>query len=126
MQRLQRQMSFWSPASRATGPRRGLRYGLGARKLPTLRGCMSNTTRPAAGQHGESEAATAGLLGGGAEVQRLAEWEAWAARPAAERLDAVLQRLRERYCYCLYCGCRYDGTADMQQHCPGPSEADHE
>ncbi|KAI3427150.1 hypothetical protein D9Q98_007087 [Chlorella vulgaris] len=54
------------------------------------------------------------------------EWEAWQALPPAEQLSAVLGRLRQHYCYCLYCGCRYDSDLDMQQHCPGPAEADHE
>jgi hypothetical protein len=54
------------------------------------------------------------------------EWEAWQALPPAEQLSAVLGRLRQHYCYCLYCGCRYDSDLDMQQHCPGPTEADHE
>ena len=45
--------------------------------------------------------------------------------PGAQ-LAAVLEHLRGRYCYCLYCGCRYEDADDMQQHCPGPSEGDHE
>ena len=54
------------------------------------------------------------------------EWEAWQALPPADQLAAILARLRGRYLYCLYCGCRYDSASDMQRNCPGPLEADHE
>lgn len=60
------------------------------------------------------------------EQQRLQDWEAFHALPAAERLAQLLAYLRDRHCYCLFCGCRYEDPPDMQQHCPGPSEADHE
>ena len=52
--------------------------------------------------------------------------ERWEALPTAEKLQLVLSHLRERYWYCLYCGCRYDDAADMAEHCPGPDEADHD
>lgn len=55
-----------------------------------------------------------------------AELKAWQALTPAEQLAALIDRLRGRYCYCLYCGCHYDSAFDLQQHCPGPSEADHE
>jgi hypothetical protein len=58
--------------------------------------------------------------------RRQQEWEAWQALPPVDQLASVLSRLRDRYCYCLYCGCRYDSDSDMQQHCPGRSEAEHE
>lgn len=55
-----------------------------------------------------------------------AELEAWQALTPAEQLAALIERLRGHYCYCLYCGCHYESGSDMQQHCPGPLEADHE
>jgi hypothetical protein len=65
--------------------------------------------------------------GGSEEAQRRErELEAWQALAPAEQLAALLSRLRGVYCYCMYCGCRYDSAADMQQHCPGLTEADHE
>lgn len=60
------------------------------------------------------------------EQRRLQDWEAFQTLPAAERLAQLLAYLRDRHCYCLFCGCRYEDPPDMQQHCPGPSEADHE
>ena len=63
--------------------------------------------------------------GGGEAARRLDEWERWQALPVGERLAAVLAHLRRRYCYCLFCGARFDGEADLAAHCPGPSEDDH-
>lgn len=67
-----------------------------------------------------------GGAGEDGEEQRQQEWEAFHALPAPERLAQLLAYLREQHCYCLFCGCHYDSSSDMQQHCPGPSEADHE
>ena len=43
-----------------------------------------------------------------------------------EALQDILGYLRERYCYCLYCGCKYDDSQDMARNCPGLAEADHD
>lgn len=65
--------------------------------------------------------------GGAEEVQRRErELDSWHALARAEQLAALVSRLRDAYCYCIYCGCRYDNAADMQQHCPGPAEDDHD
>lgn len=76
-------------------------------------------------QPGSNEDASA-ADGDEEEQRRLQEWEAFHSLPAAERLARVLAYLRDCHCYCLFCGCRYEDAPDMQQHCPGPSEADHE
>ncbi|PSC75301.1 DNA-directed RNA polymerases IV and V subunit 3 [Micractinium conductrix] len=80
-------------------------------------------------QHEAAAAAAAGGEGGGEgdeERARAAEWEAWAATPPANQLAALLARLRGRHSYCLYCGCRYEDEADLLEHCPGPTEGDHD
>lgn len=43
----------------------------------------------------------------------------------APQLEEVLHYLRAQYWYCLYCGTRYEDSADLEANCPGPSEADH-
>ena len=75
-----------------------------------------------------SEAAAAGAAREWEQEQEeAAEGEAaWQALPPESQLTAVLEHLRGRYCYCLHCGCRYEDAADMEQHCPGPSEEEHE
>lgn len=81
---------------------------------------------------GSGDAAAAGQAGDAgveedqAAAAAAAELEAWQSLTPAEQLAALIDRLRGRYCYCLYCGCHYDSDADMREHCPGPSEADHE
>lgn len=42
-----------------------------------------------------------------------------------DHLPALLEYLRSRHCYCLFCACAYDTADDMRQHCPGPDEQDH-
>ena len=84
---------------------------------------------PAADGHDSGEAGDGG--GGGGAVQREpggggAQVEAWLAMPAADRLAQLLGYLRSRHLYCLYCGCGYRDQADLGEHCPGPSEADHD
>ncbi|CAD7704687.1 unnamed protein product [Ostreobium quekettii] len=49
----------------------------------------------------------------------------WNSLPAGERLQDVVQYLRETYCYCFWCGCKYESSEEMQAACPGLSEADH-
>ena len=34
--------------------------------------------------------------------------------------------LRDRYSYCLFCGCQYEDQEDMTSCCPGINEEDHE
>jgi hypothetical protein len=40
-------------------------------------------------------------------------------------LEECLAYLRGTYCYCYYCGARYDDAADLQASCPGLTEDDH-
>jgi hypothetical protein len=55
-----------------------------------------------------------------------AQLELSSAGSLSQALQDVLIYVRERYCYCLYCGCRYDDDKDMGAHCPGLNEGDHE
>jgi hypothetical protein len=43
-----------------------------------------------------------------------------------QALLAALQHMREAYCYCLYCGCRYSDAEDLNGNCPGLLEQDHD
>jgi hypothetical protein len=47
------------------------------------------------------------------------------AEEAVARLAELVAYLRARH-YCVFCGARFDGEADMAANCPGPSEEDHE
>ncbi|KAL4444007.1 hypothetical protein ABPG75_011744 [Micractinium tetrahymenae] len=91
---------------------------------------LADGAAPAAVAAAAGDSEDAAVAGGNGEAAATAaaaaELEAWQALPPAEQLAALIGRLRDHYCYCLYCGCRYDSDADMQQHCRGPSEADHE
>jgi hypothetical protein len=42
------------------------------------------------------------------------------------RLTRSLRYLRERYSYCMFCGCQFDDDEDLTANCPGPTEEDHE
>ncbi|GLC74099.1 hypothetical protein PLESTF_001459700 [Pleodorina starrii] len=50
---------------------------------------------------------------------------AGAAPSLAQQLDVLLLHLRERHCYCYFCGCQYDTPDDLASSCPGLSEEDH-
>jgi hypothetical protein len=41
------------------------------------------------------------------------------------RLLKCLLYLRNSYCYCIHCGCRYENPEQLQQQCPGIDEDDH-
>ncbi|KAG1715929.1 hypothetical protein ID866_1218 [Astraeus odoratus] len=43
-----------------------------------------------------------------------------------DRLNLVLTYLRDKYAYCFWCGTQYDSTEDIQRHCPGSEEEDHD
>ncbi|KAF1949439.1 hypothetical protein CC80DRAFT_529422 [Byssothecium circinans] len=55
------------------------------------------------------------------EDPELAELEAL---PVVDRLHKLLEFLREKYKYCLYCGYQYPDTA--MEGCPGVTEEDHD
>ncbi|XP_066353540.1 uncharacterized protein [Miscanthus floridulus] len=42
-----------------------------------------------------------------------------------EDLQNILSKLRDRYQYCLYCGCKYESPEALAKECPGPDEDDH-
>lgn len=46
--------------------------------------------------------------------------------PVAAQLDLVLQQLRDTHHYCLFCGCKYDSADDLDAHCPGQTEDEHD
>lgn len=54
------------------------------------------------------------------------EMEAWQVLSQEEQLTEVVTRLRETYHYCFYCGSEYRDAEEMEEHCPGPGEEDHE
>ncbi|CAE7405978.1 unnamed protein product [Symbiodinium natans] len=45
---------------------------------------------------------------------------------ALQRLLELLTHLRAVHRYCLFCGCTYDSAKDMDEHCPGITEEEHE
>jgi len=45
---------------------------------------------------------------------------------AKDRLQLVLDYLRQKYAYCFWCGTQYDDEEDMDQNCPGPEEDAHD
>ncbi|EJD53894.1 hypothetical protein AURDEDRAFT_180277 [Auricularia subglabra TFB-10046 SS5] len=48
------------------------------------------------------------------------------ASPTQDRLKTLLGYLREQYSYCFWCGAEYEDSDDLQRHCPGPDEEDHD
>ena len=45
---------------------------------------------------------------------------------ALQRLLELLTHLRAVHRYCLFCGCTYDSAQDMDEHCPGITEEEHD
>ncbi|EGO01784.1 hypothetical protein SERLA73DRAFT_166301 [Serpula lacrymans var. lacrymans S7.3] len=45
---------------------------------------------------------------------------------ARDRLQVLLAYLRDKYSYCFWCGTLYDDPTDMEDHCPGPDEDEHD
>ncbi|KAH9507291.1 G patch domain-containing protein 11 [Bulinus truncatus] len=43
-----------------------------------------------------------------------------------ERLDILTRYLRNSYCYCLWCGVRYNDQQDLGSNCPGNSSEAHD
>lgn len=42
-----------------------------------------------------------------------------------DRLSNCLMYLKDRYNYCLHCGCQYEDIEEFDRCCPGPLEDDH-
>ncbi|KAG0321374.1 hypothetical protein BG000_003252 [Podila horticola] len=55
----------------------------------------------------------------------------WGERPAYaelsvyEKLEKVVQYLRQEHSYCFWCSAQYYGQQDLEDNCPGESEDDH-
>ncbi|KIM33164.1 hypothetical protein M408DRAFT_5783 [Serendipita vermifera MAFF 305830] len=47
-------------------------------------------------------------------------------QPVRERLQQVLDYLRERHYFCFWCGAKYQSKEDMETSCPGKTEEDHD
>ncbi|OCH88306.1 hypothetical protein OBBRIDRAFT_94146 [Obba rivulosa] len=45
---------------------------------------------------------------------------------AQDRLELVLDYLRQKYAYCFWCGTQYDNQDDLDANCPGPDEDAHD
>ncbi|KAN0097733.1 protein of unknown function (DUF4187) domain containing protein [Tylopilus felleus] len=43
-----------------------------------------------------------------------------------DRLSLVLAYLRDKHAYCFWCGTEYEDNDDLEKHCPGPNEDDHD
>ncbi|BGP24676.1 coiled-coil domain-containing protein 75-like protein [Rhodotorula toruloides] len=56
------------------------------------------------------------------DVEEEAEWFSYDVRT---RLALTLTYLRNKYNYCLWCGCQYNDRADLDANCPGEAEEDH-
>lgn len=74
---------------------------------------VSKASEKAAAQHDSPEA------------QAVPEIDPWELLPAAQRLAEAVQYLRDSYCYCIFCGCKFDDLEDMDANCPGIEESDH-
>ncbi len=51
--------------------------------------------------------------------------EEWTQLSPAEQLDCCIEYLRKTFCYCLFCGVKFDGIVDMEKNCPGREVQDH-
>lgn len=43
----------------------------------------------------------------------------------SEKLEMLTDYLRTTYCYCHWCGIKYENADDMQTNCPGQTKDDH-
>ena len=43
-----------------------------------------------------------------------------------EQLSFIIDYLREKYLYCLWCGIQYDSIEDLDSNCPGAEKNDHD
>ncbi|XP_011868995.1 PREDICTED: G patch domain-containing protein 11 [Vollenhovia emeryi] len=42
-----------------------------------------------------------------------------------EKLDILTRYLRKKYCYCIWCGTKFDDEDDLRDNCPGSTRNDH-
>jgi hypothetical protein len=97
----------------AAAPLRGGRSGLGPAPGWGDEGEEGEEAEQAAAAAAEAEAGPPPVEGLGPEEARA-------------RLADLVGYLRSRYHYCVFCSVAYDDGGDMQRHCPGPSEEEHE
>jgi rubrerythrin len=45
---------------------------------------------------------------------------------APQRLEQVLDYLRNAYYYCFWCGTQYASAEELEKDCPGLTEEDHD
>ncbi len=97
--------------------------GCRAQPLPS----QSTPGRPSGPQQAaHSEAGVDTLRGGGDTATATPAAVSSAVQPPlADQLRVLLLYLRERHCYCFFCGCAYGGAADMAANCPGITEDEH-
>lgn len=62
---------------------------------------------------------------GSEDVEQVKEAKTFCELGTKEQLELVLERLKEKYRYCLFCGCRYKDADDIAANCPGEEEEDH-
>ncbi|KAF4532102.1 hypothetical protein B566_EDAN006196 [Ephemera danica] len=43
----------------------------------------------------------------------------------SEQLEMLTLYLRRSYCYCVWCGTKFDDDKDLGEDCPGPTRDDH-
>ncbi|KAF5393758.1 hypothetical protein D9757_000188 [Collybiopsis confluens] len=72
------------------------------------------------------ETSVTGVSGAEYTQDTLEEIEQFLRLQARDRLALVLSYLRDRYCYCFWCGTQYEDPEDMLGHCPGPDEESHD
>ncbi|KAH9816410.1 hypothetical protein DFH28DRAFT_203405 [Melampsora americana] len=53
------------------------------------------------------------------------EKASWLALDSASRLIYTLRYLRQEYFYCIWCGCQYDSSEELDKECPGVDEDEH-
>ncbi len=53
-------------------------------------------------------------------------YEEWVQLSPIEQLDCCIEYLRKTFCYCLFCGVKFDGIVDMEKNCPGREAQDHD
>mmetsp|Transcript_1694 Transcript_1694/g.2821 ORF Transcript_1694/g.2821 Transcript_1694/m.2821 type:complete len:331 (-) Transcript_1694:245-1237(-) len=49
----------------------------------------------------------------------------WEEQDDEGKLDIATKYLRRTYYHCIYCGCKYKDTLDLEAHCPGNTFDDH-
>uniref|UniRef100_V5ENA3 DUF4187 domain-containing protein n=2 Tax=Kalmanozyma brasiliensis (strain GHG001) TaxID=1365824 RepID=V5ENA3_KALBG len=66
------------------------------------------------------------LVFGSEDAERVKEAKLFVELETRAQLELVLEDLRGRHAYCLFCGCQYADKEDMDKSCPGLEEDDHD